>query len=104
MTALSRLSPPVAPGTVWLVASRRRQAVHAGSRHGGIGLSADETISLMHPVIVDHAKLQPQIKTPVCLDEPNKSPHDARKAIELKSGNIITVKNKGSVFTTYIKL
>jgi len=43
--------------------------------------------------IVDHAKLQAQLNTPVCLDEPIKSPEDARKAIELKSGRIINLKN-----------
>ena len=43
--------------------------------------------------IVDHAKLQKQIKTPICLDEPIKSPDDARKAIELGSGKIINIKN-----------
>ncbi|MBV9217107.1 MAG: o-succinylbenzoate synthase [Acidobacteria bacterium] len=43
--------------------------------------------------IVDHAKLQAEIKTPICLDEPIKSPDDARKAIELKSGKIINLKN-----------
>jgi o-succinylbenzoate synthase len=43
--------------------------------------------------IVDHAKLQSRIKTPICLDEPIKSPDDARKAIELKSGKIINLKN-----------
>ena len=43
--------------------------------------------------IVDHAKLQRSIKTPICLDEPIKSPDDARKAIELKSGKIINLKN-----------
>lgn len=43
--------------------------------------------------IVDHAKLQCQIKTPICLDEPIKSPDDARKTIELKSGKIINLKN-----------
>jgi O-succinylbenzoate synthase len=43
--------------------------------------------------IVDHAKLQAQIKTPICLDEPIKSPDDARKAIELRSGQIINLKN-----------
>jgi O-succinylbenzoate synthase len=43
--------------------------------------------------IVDHAKLQATIKTPICLDEPIKSPDDARKAIELKSGKIINLKN-----------
>ena len=43
--------------------------------------------------IIDHAKLQTQIKTPICLDEPIKSPDDARKAIELRSGKIINLKN-----------
>jgi O-succinylbenzoate synthase len=43
--------------------------------------------------IVDHAKLQSQIATPICLDEPIKSPDDVRKAIELKSGKIINLKN-----------
>ncbi|MER3430397.1 MAG: o-succinylbenzoate synthase [Blastocatellia bacterium] len=43
--------------------------------------------------LVDHAKLQAAIKTPLCLDEPIKSPDDARKAIELKSGKIINLKN-----------
>lgn len=43
--------------------------------------------------IIDHAKLQSQIKTPICLDEPIKSPEDARHAIELKSGKIINLKN-----------
>ncbi|NOT46241.1 MAG: o-succinylbenzoate synthase [Acidobacteria bacterium] len=48
---------------------------------------------LAHDDILDHAKLQAQINTPICLDEPIKSPDDARKAIELKSGRIINVKN-----------
>ncbi|HEV7699069.1 MAG TPA: o-succinylbenzoate synthase [Pyrinomonadaceae bacterium] len=48
---------------------------------------------LGHDDIVDHAKLQAQIKTPICLDEPIKSADDARKAIELKSGKIINLKN-----------
>ena len=48
---------------------------------------------LPHDDIIDHAKLQAQIRTPVCLDEPIKSPEDARKAIELKSGKIINLKN-----------
>ena len=43
--------------------------------------------------IIDHAKLQREIKTPICLDEPIKSPDDARKAIELGSGKIINLKN-----------
>jgi o-succinylbenzoate synthase len=48
---------------------------------------------LAHDDIVDHAKLQREINTPICLDEPIKSPDDACKAIELKSGKIINLKN-----------
>jgi len=48
---------------------------------------------LAHDDILDHAKLQREIKTPICLDEPIKSPEDAQKAIEQKSGKIINVKN-----------
>lgn len=48
---------------------------------------------LPHDDIIDHAKLQAAIKTPVCLDEPIKSPEDARQAIELRSGKIINLKN-----------
>ena len=47
---------------------------------------------LPHDDMVDHAKLQAEIRTPVCLDESVKSPEDARKAIELKSCRIINVK------------
>jgi len=48
---------------------------------------------LSYDDIIDHAKLQREIKTPICLDEPIRSPDDARKAIELKSGKIINLKN-----------
>ncbi len=48
---------------------------------------------LPHDDIIDHAVLQREIKTPICLDEPIKSPEDARKAIELRSGKIINLKN-----------
>src|SRR5262249_43567344 len=41
---------------------------------------------------VDHAKLQAQIKTPVCLDESIKSYDDARRAFELGSCRIINIK------------
>ena len=47
---------------------------------------------LSHDDMLDHSKLQAQIKTPVCLDESIHSPEDARKAIELRSGRIINVK------------
>ncbi|MBA2646650.1 MAG: o-succinylbenzoate synthase [Pyrinomonadaceae bacterium] len=40
----------------------------------------------------DHAKLQRQIETPVCLDESIRSSDDARKAIEMNACRIINVK------------
>lgn len=42
--------------------------------------------------LVDHAKLQRELSTPVCLDESIHSSDDARKAIELGSCKIINVK------------
>ncbi|MGM8212408.1 o-succinylbenzoate synthase [Virgibacillus sp. W0430] len=42
--------------------------------------------------LIDHAKLQKEIKTPVCLDESIHSFEDTQKAIELKSGKIINLK------------
>lgn len=42
--------------------------------------------------IIDHAVLQKQIKTPICLDESIHSLEDVRKAIELGSCGIINIK------------
>nr|WP_239583631.1 o-succinylbenzoate synthase [Metabacillus iocasae] len=42
--------------------------------------------------IVDHAYLQRELKTPICLDESIVSYEDARKAIELGSCRVINVK------------
>ncbi|HUF03742.1 MAG TPA: o-succinylbenzoate synthase [Aridibacter sp.] len=47
---------------------------------------------LRHDDIVDHAKLQKEIGTPICLDESIHSPDDARKAIELGACRIINIK------------
>jgi len=47
---------------------------------------------LYHSDIFDHAELQKQIKTPLCLDESIRSSEDARHAIELSSCRIINVK------------
>ncbi len=47
---------------------------------------------LSHNDIFDHAELQKQIKTPVCLDESIHSAEDARHAIGLGSCRIINVK------------
>lgn len=52
--------------------------------------------------IIDHAKLQVQIKTPICLDESIVSYEHARKAIELGACKIINVKpgRIGSLYET----
>lgn len=42
--------------------------------------------------IVDHAALQRQLRTPICLDESIVTPDDARKALELGSCRIINIK------------
>lgn len=47
---------------------------------------------LAHDDIIDHATLQKQIKTPICLDESIESPEDARKAIEIGACKIINIK------------
>ena len=47
---------------------------------------------LAYDDMVDHAKLQAQIKTPICLDESVTSPEAARHAIELKAGRIVNLK------------
>jgi O-succinylbenzoate synthase len=47
---------------------------------------------LAHDDMLDHAKLQKEIKTPICLDESIRSPDDARKAIELGACRIVNLK------------
>lgn len=47
---------------------------------------------LAHDDIIDHATLQTQLQTPICLDESIHSVEDARKAIELGSCKIINIK------------
>ncbi|MGK7377464.1 o-succinylbenzoate synthase [Planococcus sp. 1R117A] len=42
--------------------------------------------------IIDHAKLQPELATPICLDESIHSLEDTRKAVELGSTKIINIK------------
>jgi O-succinylbenzoate synthase len=42
--------------------------------------------------IVDHARLQAQLKTPICLDESIHTLADARKALDLGSCGIINIK------------
>jgi O-succinylbenzoate synthase len=42
--------------------------------------------------IVDHARLQVELATPICLDESIHSVHDARKALDLASCRIINIK------------
>ncbi len=47
---------------------------------------------LAHDDIIDHAVLQPQLQTPVCLDECIRSAHHAEQAIRLKAGRIVNIK------------
>jgi len=47
---------------------------------------------LGHDDILDHAKLQAQLKTPLCLDESIHSPDDARHAIECAACRVINIK------------
>ncbi|AIF44362.1 O-succinylbenzoate synthase [Virgibacillus sp. SK37] len=47
---------------------------------------------LAHDDIVDHAKLQAAIETPICLDESINSLDDVKKAIQLGSCKIINIK------------
>jgi O-succinylbenzoate synthase len=42
--------------------------------------------------IIDHARLQAELVTPICLDESIHTVHDARKALDLGSCRIINIK------------
>ncbi len=48
---------------------------------------------LAYDDMLDHAKLQRQIRTSICLDESIRSPEDACKAIELGACKIVNIKN-----------
>ena len=47
---------------------------------------------LAHDDIIDHAQLQAQLQTPICLDECIRTPHHAEQAIQLKACGIINIK------------
>ena len=47
---------------------------------------------LAHDDVIDHAKLQAALRTPVCLDESIHSADDARKAIEVGACRVINIK------------
>ncbi len=47
---------------------------------------------LAHDDLLDHARLQQHLRTPVCLDESIRSLGDVRLALELGSGRIINIK------------
>lgn len=47
---------------------------------------------LAHDDIVDHARLQSELTTPVCLDESIHSADDARKALDLNACRVINIK------------
>jgi O-succinylbenzoate synthase len=47
---------------------------------------------LAHDEIIDHAELQAQLQTPICLDECIRTAHHAEQAIRLKACRIINIK------------
>jgi O-succinylbenzoate synthase len=47
---------------------------------------------LAHDEIIDHATLQSQLQTPICLDECIRTAHHAEQAIRLRAGTIINIK------------
>lgn len=47
---------------------------------------------LAHDDIIDHARLQRELRTPVCLDESIHSAEDARKALDLAACRVINIK------------
>jgi len=47
---------------------------------------------LAHDDIIDHAKLQAQLQTPLCLDECIRTPRHAEQAIEMHACGIINIK------------
>jgi O-succinylbenzoate synthase len=47
---------------------------------------------LAHDDIIDHAVLQAQLQTPICLDECIRTAHQAEQAIRLRAGGIINIK------------
>ncbi|HWC96771.1 MAG TPA: o-succinylbenzoate synthase [Candidatus Sulfopaludibacter sp.] len=47
---------------------------------------------LAHDDIIDHAVLQAQLNTPICLDECIRTAHHAEQAIRLRAGGIINIK------------
>jgi O-succinylbenzoate synthase len=47
---------------------------------------------LAHDDIIDHARLQAALKTPICLDESIHSADDARKALDLDACRVINIK------------
>lgn len=47
---------------------------------------------LHHEDMIDHAELQKQIRTPICLDESIHSSEDARKAIQIGACRIVNIK------------
>lgn len=47
---------------------------------------------LAYDDLIDHAELQRQLRTPICLDESIHSAEDARKALQIGAGRVINVK------------
>ena len=60
---------------------------------------------LAYDDIYEHSRLQPQLKTPICLDESIYSAHDWRIALELGAGEILNLKpTRVGGFTESLKI
>lgn len=47
---------------------------------------------LAYDDLIDHARLQAEMRTDICLDESILSPEDTRKALEIRAGRVINIK------------
>jgi len=90
MTAVRRAFPDV-PTMADANSSYTLEHVEVFKRLDDLDLMMIEQ-PLSHDDIVDHRKLQEQIRTPICLDESIHHAEDARKAIELGSCRIVNIK------------
>jgi O-succinylbenzoate synthase len=67
------------------------QDVHALRAMDEFGLMMIEQ-PLAYDDMLDHAELQKQLRTPICLDESIRTPEDARHAIDLGACRVVNVK------------
>ena len=94
----SRSSGGSASATPTIAAPGRRQLGLHARRHRRRSRQLDDFGLLLieqplaHDDIIDHARLQAELKTPICLDESIHSADDARKALDLGACRVINIK------------